>query len=423
PHFKENGAAFPVYEDVSDTADEEDIGSDSDEDDDSDIAGYSVENAYAEEKEEACLALRQLASNAKTAFVPYLETAFKEVFKLINYPQEDIRKSSIDALATFCVSFYTYDTSEEKKALAEALSVFIPKLAEIVRTDLEREVVMSALDAYCDMLAEGGSSIIKGEGHRDAIVNSVMAVLQNKVECQDKCKDEEEESDDGEAEQDELLIQCAGDIIPKLGKAMPPDDFAVYFEQFYPLLVAKTKKNCTDAQRSFSIGTISDTIASLSYRITGYVQVLLPLLLHASEDKNEDVRNNAIYGLGELAFHGKEAVEPHYPQILQALSATVSKETHPVVLDNICGALARLIITNVIAVPMEQVFPVYLQYLPLREDFEENKEVFNSFSHLYKIGHPVLLNHLGTVVTICASVLDTKQIEKGNACVTLSVAM
>ncbi|XP_046390558.1 importin-4-like [Ischnura elegans] len=415
PHFKdEEGAAFPVYEDVSDTGDEEDIGSESDDedkDDDSEIAGYSVENSYAEEKEEACLALREIAANAKSAFVPYLETSFKEVFKLINYPQEDIRKSSIEALSSFCISFYTHDTSEDKKALAEALNMFVPKLAEIVRTDMERDVVMSALDAYCEMLKEGGSSILKGEGHREAIVNSIKDVLQCKVECQDAIEDDSE-SDDEDAEQDELLIECAGDIIPKLGKAMSPDDFAVYFEQFYPLLIAKTKKSCTVAQKSFSIGTISESIEPLSYRVSAYALNLLPLLLNASKDKNDDVRNNAIYGLGELVLYGKETLHPHFPQILQALSAAIAKETNAMALDNICGALARLIITNVELIPMDQVFPVYLKYLPLREDFEENKKVFESFAHLYKVGHPVLLAHLGQIVNIAATVLNTKQLDK-----------
>ncbi|XP_071445043.1 importin-4-like [Hetaerina americana] len=416
PHFKEDeGAAFPVYEDVSDTGDEEDIGSESDEeedDDDSDIAGYSVENSYAEEKVDACLALRDIASNSKTAFVPYLDTAFKEVFKLINYPRDDIRKSSIEALAAFCVSFYIHDTSEGKKALAEALNMFVPKLAEIIRTDMERDVVMTALDAYCEMLKEGGSSILKGEGHRDAIINSIKDVLQCKVECQDNIEEDDSESDDEDAEQDELLIECAGDIIPKLGKAMTPDDFSVYFEQFYPLLIAKTKKSCTIAQRSFSIGTISESIEPLSYRVSAYAPNLLNILLNASKDKHEDVRNNAIFGLGELVLHGKEALHQQYPAILQALSAAIAKESNAIALDNICGALARLIITNVELIPMEQVFPVYLQYLPLREDFEENKKVFESFSYLYKLGHPVLLPHLGKIVTIATTVLDTSQIDK-----------
>lgn len=41
------------------------------------------------------------------------------------------------------------------------------------------------------------------------------------------------------------------------------------------------------------------------------LDALLPLLLKLSTDKEEDVQNNAVFGLGELARHGKEAVIPY----------------------------------------------------------------------------------------------------------------
>ena len=56
-------SAFPT----SDVIDDEDDLSpmDNDEDEDDDVAGYTVENAFLEEKEEACLALRELALHAR----------------------------------------------------------------------------------------------------------------------------------------------------------------------------------------------------------------------------------------------------------------------------------------------------------------------------------------------------------------------
>lgn len=46
--------------------DDEDVSPmDNDDDDDDDGAAYTVENAYLEEKEEACLALREIAANSR----------------------------------------------------------------------------------------------------------------------------------------------------------------------------------------------------------------------------------------------------------------------------------------------------------------------------------------------------------------------
>ena len=36
------------------------------------------------------------------------------------------------------------------------------------------------------------------------------------------------------------------------------------------------------------------------------------------DDGDEDVRNNAVFGLGELAMHGGTATQAHYPDMLQA---------------------------------------------------------------------------------------------------------
>ena len=45
----------------------------------------------------------------------------------------------------------------------------------------------------------------------------------------------------------------------------------------------------------------------------------------------------------------------NYQQILQFLSAALSREDNPLALDNICAAIARLIIVNISLVPMDQV--------------------------------------------------------------------
>jgi hypothetical protein len=46
-------------------------------------------------------------------------------------------------------------------------------------------------------------------------------------------------SGDPEAEQDVMLIEYAGDVVPSLGKAMAPNEFAECFEQLLPLLASR----------------------------------------------------------------------------------------------------------------------------------------------------------------------------------------
>ena len=49
-----------------------------------------------------------------------------------------------------------------------------------------------------------------------------------KTECQDQ---EEADDIDTEAEQDELLVECAGDVLSTFGKVISPEDFEIYFHR------------------------------------------------------------------------------------------------------------------------------------------------------------------------------------------------
>lgn len=101
-----------------------------------------------------------------------------------------------------------------------------------------------------------------------------------------------------------------------------------------------------------------------------------------------------------------------YPQILAALSALVAKESHGGILDNICGTLARLIIVNSSLVPLKDVLPVFVSYLPLRQDYVENEYVFKSLELLYRQGNEVLLQFLESVILTGLKVLHKNQYNK-----------
>lgn len=411
PTFKDDGNNLIIDNEADDEEDDKEYdieNSDNENDEDEDIAGYSVENAYMDEKEEAILALMEFAEHTGPAFAPFIQTSFEEIYKLINYPNEDIRKASIDALRQFVISLHQLGNIE---GVNQTILILIPKLSEIIRTDEERTVVMAALDGYSDIMEKVGASAIQADGQKDAIFGCIVDVLNGKVACQfDEPVDEEQE----ESEYDEAIIESAGDILPKFGRALPPAEFAVYFGRVWPYFIQKIEKTkfkdeTTDSQRAFAIGVLSECFRGLKEFTANWFETLLPIFSSCVQDRNNEVRNNAVYGIGEMVLHGNECSFKHYPQILAALSAVVSKEQHPGTLDNICGALARLIITNSNLVPLKEVLPVFVQYLPLREDFEENLAVFRCLDVIYRQGNDNLIPLLGRVLVVALQVLYKKQ--------------
>ena len=51
------------------------------------------------------------------------------------------------------------------------------------------------------------------------------------------CQGQEDAEDEYmEAEQDELLVECAGDVLTNFGRAIPPEEFASFFQTVLPLI-------------------------------------------------------------------------------------------------------------------------------------------------------------------------------------------
>ena len=88
------------------------------------------------------------------------------------------------------------------------------------------------------------------------------------TQCQDTEDDDESNSDDPEAEQDEMLVEYAGEIVPNLGKAMAPDDFTQYFSLLLPLFLTRMVRLCFICCRNY---TYSDADKYLAWPTSWYI--------------------------------------------------------------------------------------------------------------------------------------------------------
>lgn len=180
------------------------------------------------------MALKQLAEYSGPAFVPYITPCFENIYKLLDHSSEDIRKSALEALAQFIVSL---NQNNDDAGVQNGVIIFVPKAGEIIKSDEDCQVVMTALDSYGVLLKELKQKVFVREDLKMTIFTSIQNVLNSKVSCQlyDEAEDEEQE----ESEYDEALIQVAGDVLPKFGLALNPDEFAGYFKLIVPILANK----------------------------------------------------------------------------------------------------------------------------------------------------------------------------------------
>nr|DBA22463.1 TPA: hypothetical protein GDO54_013489 [Pyxicephalus adspersus] len=385
-HYNENHS-FMLFDDEAD--DEDAVIQEDEDDEDPDVEGFSVENAYVDEKEEACSSLGVIALNAS------------------------VRKAAYEALGKFARSMNLVcqknPSEPNTAALLLLLDLLIPAYLHGAVHDKEREVVMTILDSLNNLLKDVKAPCVRGPEQLDKMCAVIKAVLQSKTACQDP--EGEDEDDKQQAELDAMLLEYAGDGIPLITAAVGGATFAPYFAGFLPLLLSKMKSSCSPAEKSFGGGIMAESLVSLGEAVVQFVPQLLPALISGTQDKDDEVRSNCVFGLGVLAEHGGAAMHKHYPKLLSILSSIISCEKNGRALDNVCGAVSRMVLSHPEGVPLEQVFPVLLRSLPLREDFEENPTVFKCISFLYEKDPSQVVKHINDIARIFGHVLGTKEIQ------------
>ncbi|XP_036985322.2 importin-4 isoform X1 [Artibeus jamaicensis] len=401
----DGSSSFLLFDDESDGEEEEELmDEDEEEEDDSEISGYSVENAFFDEKEDTCAALGEISVNASVAFLPYMESVFEEVFKLLECPHLNVRKAAHEALGQLCCALHkacqSCPSEPSTAALQATLAQVVPSYMQAVYRERERQVVMAVLEALTGVLRSCGTLTLQPPGRLAELCNMLKAVLQRKTACQDTEEEEEEEED--QAEYDAMLLEYAGEAIPALAAAAGGDVFAPFFAGFLPLLLCKTKQGCTVAEKSFAVGTLAECIQGLGAASAQFVSRLLPVLLSATREADPEVRSNAIFGLGVLAEHGGRPAQEHFSKLVGLLLPLLARERHDRVHDNICGALARLLMASPTRKPEPQVLAALLHALPLKEDLEEWVTIGRLFSFLYQSTPDQVVDTAPELLRICS---------------------
>lgn len=151
--------------------------------------------------------------------------------------------------------------------------------------------------------------------------------------------------------------------------------------------------------------------------ITPYTQQLLELFFRALGDEESEVLSNAAFATGLLVENSTLNLSQQYFRLLTALqplfvvpeNATSARLNAK---DNACGAVARLILRDTAAMPLDQVLPLFTAALPLKNDYLENGPVFRALFLLFKTNGAALYPFMDRLLPVFAHVLDPKNADQ-----------
>lgn len=379
-----------------------------------------VNSAIAVEKEIAADTIGIIFSAVGKHFFPYVEQCCLQLVALLTHYYEGVRKSAMNSLFEVAREFYDLGEYPDwqpgttvahplNQATKDLIGHILPPLLDLYETEDNKSVVSSLCAGLAETINKIGPAFI--EGHLEPICNIAVQVLEQKAFCQqDPDQEEDELPPEDQAEFDGVLVSSAGDLVGALAGALGAE-FAPAFNTFYPLIVKYTGRNRSTTDRASAIGSLAEVVNGMKSAVSPTTETLFQLFYDALSDPEAEVQSNAAYAIGLLVEYSTMDLTAQYLPLLGALRPLfdVPSEAPAVKFsarDNAAGAVARMIIRNTAAVPLDQVLPVFMTAVPTKEDPMENRPIFKAVFHLFRTNGPVLLPYLDHILAAFGTVLD-----------------
>ncbi|KAI5969141.1 kap123 [Candida margitis] len=403
--------------------------------DDEDEDPLKVHTGIAIEKEIASVALGELAIGTGKEFFKYVEPSLTALADQVEN-SFGVREAALNCVFKIVKAMFVAVQGEDFKApkgvprqsyVDPSILALIIQVRDIaiplLEAEFESTMVACILDSVADALHVIGAIFIVDNANDTSSLEKLCFSLMNLLKKEHPCQLEEEEMPEEEdsSETDVLLNESALEVLVNLSLALE-GDFVKIFESFKgPILAQFNSKS--KPMKVGSIGAIAEMVGGMK-STNPFSAELLPIFVDKlANEKSIEVKGNAAYGIGLIVEYSPVDLSSSYPQILELLfhllnkvdkkaSSADDEEAKDVVnrsYANACGCVARLIVKNQQAVPLEHVIGPLLEHLPLETGFEENTPIFEAIIKLYESGNESIVSQTPKIVDIFAGVFKAEE--------------
>uniref|UniRef100_A0A1D1ZIV0 Putative importin subunit beta-4 n=1 Tax=Anthurium amnicola TaxID=1678845 RepID=A0A1D1ZIV0_9ARAE len=377
------------------------VSSDDDTNDEPRVRNISVRTGVLDEKAAATQAIGLFALHTKSSYAPYLVESLMILVRHSTYFHEDVRLQAIISLKHILTAVQALPTGhdemvQKQEILDTVMNIYIKTMME----DDDKEVVAQACMCMADIVKECGYMLMTPYVPR--LAEATLTLLREDSQCQQIESDSE--TDEGDINHDEVLMDAVSDLLPAFAKAMGSHFEPIFANLFEPLMkFAKVRRPPQD--RTMVVACLAEVAQEMGSPIAGYVDKVMPLVLKELASSEATNRRNAAFCVGELCKNGGPTTLKYYGEILRALHPLFAdSEPDDAVRDNAAGAIARMIIVQPQSLPLNQVLPVFLKALPLKEDHEESMTVYSCVCDLVLSSNSQILPLVPDVVNVFAQV-------------------
>ncbi|KAK6911106.1 Importin-beta, N-terminal domain [Dillenia turbinata] len=352
------------------------VSSDDEAHDEPRVRNISIRTGVLDEKAAATQALGLFALHTKSSFAPYLVESLKILVRHSGYFHEDVRLQAI---------------------IDSVMNIYIKTMTE----DDDKEVVAQACMSVADIIKDFGHMAV--QPYMPQIVEATLVLLREESACQQIESDSD--MDENDVGHDEVLMDAVSDLLPALAKSMGPQ-FAPIFSNLFEPLIKFARSSRPPQDRTMVVACLAEVAQDMGSPISGYIDTVMPFVLKELASSEATNRRNAAFCVGELCKNGGDSSLKYYGDVLRGLYPLFGdSEPDDAVRDNAAGAISRMIMVHPEAIPLNQVLPVFLKVLPLKEDREESMAVYSCVCNLILSSNPQILSLVPQLVNLFAQVV------------------
>nr|XP_043622520.1 importin-4-like [Erigeron canadensis] len=378
------------------------ISSDDEAQDDPRVGNISIRTKVVDEKAAATQSLGLFALHTKIAYAPYLEESVKIMVKHSIYFHGDVRLQAITGLQHILTAAHAFlqgqneGTSKTKQLLGTVMTIYTKTLNE----DDDKEVVAQACMSVAKITKD--FEYVAIEPYIPQLVESTLILLQQKSACQQV--ESYSDSDKDDFGHDKMLMDAVTDLLSAFSKAMG-SNFATSFATLYDALMEFAKGSRSPQDWTMVVACLAEVAQNMGSPVSDYIDPVMPFVLKELASSSATNRRNAAFCVGELFKNGGNCGLKYLSDALHCLYPLLEEsEPDHAVRDNAAGAIAKMIMTHRDSVPLNQVLPLLIKVLPIKEDREESAPVYNCICNLVLQSNSQILQLVSDLVMVFAQV-------------------
>ncbi|PSC74524.1 ARM repeat-containing [Micractinium conductrix] len=408
---------------------------DDDDDDDEDegetetfIVGgkrVSLHTSVLDEKATACNMICCYADELREGFYPYVEQVTQIMVPLLKfYFNEDVRASAAQALPEVLrsASLAAQKGLGPDEAYVRNMLAFVwVPLVEAIPKEPDMEILVTLLEAVDEIVdIVDGPKMLTLE--QLAPLCAKFAGVFEEYEERRTERMQRMQSEDFDAEEQEQIEQeheSESELLDALGSCLTTvlrlygDSALPLVEGLMPHVSRLLEKGRFPEERRVAICVMDDVLEHSPAGAAKYAPLVLPLLLSGCADRDVNVRQCSVYGLGCAAQHRGEGFAPHASAAVAAILSLVNSpdarsDDNELCFDNAVSALGKVLEHQPAAIDAA-AGSLYVAQLPLKGDLIEAKAVHKQLLGFIQRSDPRVLGdnnaNLPKIVEVFVKVL------------------